>query len=70
MPPSRSSKFKAFGPTILPAIIRPNKEGILVLFRIIGAKRIMTRINKNLTIGLVSGKLVPMLLIVSINVLV
>ncbi|EPR71889.1 hypothetical protein ADIWIN_3087 [Winogradskyella psychrotolerans RS-3] len=53
---SLSIRFIPFGPMTAPAIISPRRWGIFILFRIIGANRIITNINKNFNTGFVSGK--------------
>jgi hypothetical protein len=53
---SLSIKFNPNGPITAPAIIKPNKCGIFNLFSRIGANKMITNININFNIGLVSGK--------------
>jgi hypothetical protein len=52
---SLSNRLMAFGPIKAPAIINPRIWGILNLFRIMGAKRMIIRIIKNLSTGWAIG---------------
>jgi len=63
IPSSRRIKFTPFGPINAPAIIKPNRAGILILFNKIGVNNIITRINKNFNTGFVKGKVVSKILI-------
>ena len=61
IPLSRSIKLNPFGPTTAPAMIRPSKAGIFILFKRMGVKRIMTSIYRNFSTGLVKGRVVSMM---------
>ena len=63
IPSSRRIKFTPFGPINAPAIINPNKAGILILFNKIGVNNMITRIIKNFNTGFVNGKVVSKIFI-------
>jgi hypothetical protein len=54
------------GPIIAPAMISPIRCGILNLFRMIGAKRIINRISEKSNTGLVRGKVSSNMLVASL----
>jgi hypothetical protein len=51
-------RLMPFGPIMAPAIINPKRCGSLILFKIMGANKIITNIKRNFNIGLVRGKVV------------
>jgi hypothetical protein len=53
---SRSIRFRPLGPMIAPAMINPINGGILNLFRINGANKIMNSMSENNNTGFLSGK--------------
>ena len=55
---SLNTRLNPLGPITAPAIINPNKWGILNLFSNNGAANIIIRINKNFNTGSVNGKVI------------
>lgn len=53
---SRAIKLKPLGPMMIPAIISPISGGMDILFRRMGEKRIMNRINEKIMTGFCNGK--------------